>query len=515
MDSIEKTQEGKAVENVFKALAYLKQNDSINKVSTALFSQSIGIVNNSNNIGLREWVYSEVGFYYYSYNHYFEATPYFIKISKMIDSNLEQVDVQSCNVLLKTAFFFETMHQYDKCIDYYKKVLEISKDVDEFKATALWALGNSYLKLDSLVPAKKYFDLASKQALKIGDTLRYAKSLGGLASILDIEGDKVKAEQYFQKDISISKHLKEDRNLMYAQIQLGKFYFADKKYDLAEKVWREAYEISKSKRYLLGYQREILLYLLNIAKISNRDTEELFYRREIDIIDSIIEGRETEDVIRKINWDTTYQSITLELEAEKYVSERVRYQRLLFMSSTGLLLLLVFVVYFFYKRIIKLQMYKYEGKLLEFQFSKISSENKLRETHASLAAYQIYLTEKTDQIEKLEQELLRVKNSSNEYLKEKRPDLEQLLSAHLMTEQSWSMFKEAFKSERKDYFEYVTCNFPDLTESNLRIVLLQKLGLTNQETANLLGVTIEAVKKAKQRLKKRYEEQYDIIFSKE
>ncbi|WP_326388049.1 hypothetical protein [Myroides odoratimimus] len=39
--------------------------------------------------------------------------------------------------------------------------------------------------------------------------------------------------------------------------------------------------------------------------------------------------------------------------------------------------------------------------------------------------------------------------------------------------------------------------------------------LTNQETANILGVTIDAVKKAKQRLKKKYEDDYSALFSKE
>lgn len=514
-DDLEDNEQEKAIENVFKALAYLQQNDSINQVSTELFLQSVELVDKSNNIGLRAWVYSEVGFYYYSYNHYLQAAPYFIKASKLIDSNIDQIDVQSCTVLLKTAFFFETMRKYEMSIEYYKKLLDFTSVTDKHKGAALWSLGNSYLKVDSISQAKKYFTLASEQALKTGDSLRYAKSLGGLAKVWEIQGDKDKAQEYFLKDINLSKVLKEDRNLMYAQIQLGKLYYANQMYEQAEKVWKQAYEISKSKSYLLGYQREISLYLLKIASLNNQDAQELFYRRQIDIIDSIIKLKESDDVIQKINWDTSYQSISWELQAERNNSERVHYQRLFFMSSTGFLLLLVFVGYFFYKRVIDLQMFKYEAKLLNFQFSKISSENKLKQTHASLAAYQVYLIEKTEQIKKLEQELLKIKKSSNLYLKEKRPDLEQLLNSHLMTEQSWSMFKKAFKEEQQDYFHYVTTRFPDLTESNLRIVLLQKLGLTNQEIADLLGVTIDAVKKAKQRLKKKYKEEYHTLFNEE
>ncbi|MDR0196199.1 MAG: tetratricopeptide repeat protein, partial [Myroides sp.] len=218
ISTIKNPEETKAILNVFKALEYQRQHDSLNEVSTSLLLESVDIVNNSANIGLREWVYSEIGFYYYTYNHYIEAAPYFIKISKVIDNNLEQIDVQRCNVLLKTAYFFETIQKYDKCIDYYKKTLETSCKTNKNKGAVLWALGAAYQKIDSIAPAKEYYTLASEQALKVGDTLRYAKSLGGLASILEIEGDKTTAEQYYLEDINISKRLKEDRNQMYAQI---------------------------------------------------------------------------------------------------------------------------------------------------------------------------------------------------------------------------------------------------------------------------------------------------------
>ena len=54
-------------------------------------------------------------------------------------------------------------------------------------------------------------------------------------------------------------------------------------------------------------------------------------------------------------------------------------------------------------------------------------------------------------------------------------------------------------------------DFPDFTESNLRIILLSKLGLSNQDVSSLLGVTIDAVKKAKQRLKKKIGSDYNSI----
>lgn len=512
---IKDNKESKAIENVFKAQQYLNDNDSLNAVSTTLYLESVDIVNKGTNTALKQWVYSEVGFYYYTYAYYYDAAPYFIKISKVIDNDSIVLEIQPTSILMKTAYFFETMKKYDKSINYYKKVLELTVDQDINNSATLWSLGESNLRIDSLSQAENYFLLASKKALAHKDTLRYAKSLGGLALVYQKKGDKDKAISYFKQDIAITKQLNEEKNLMYIQIQLGKFYFENKEYNLAEQSWKEAYTVASSKSYLMGFQSEIIASLLEVTKIQNREQEELSYRRELERLDSLIEDKEGDEVIKEINWKASLDRVNWELEIQKNISEKVKYQRLLLLSIASLLVVIVFIVYFFYKRIIKLQARSYEAKLLDFQLEKVNSEKKLTETHASLASYQIYLTEKTKQIDKLERELYRVKNSSNEFLKDRRPALEELLSSHLMTEESWTMFKATFREEQGEYLEYVSTHFPELTESNLRIVLLQKMGLTNLETANLLGVTIDAIKKAKQRLRKKYGEDYVMIFNQE
>ena len=42
--------------------------------------------------------------------------------------------------------------------------------------------------------------------------------------------------------------------------------------------------------------------------------------------------------------------------------------------------------------------------------------------------------------------------------------------------------------------------------------MLQKLDFNNYEMSNLLGVTIDAIKKSKQRLKKKLGDKYDLLF---
>ncbi len=139
--------------------------------------------------------------------------------------------------------------------------------------------------------------------------------------------------------------------------------------------------------------------------------------------------------------------------------------------------------------------------------------DKLHATHRTLESYRTYLSEKNRQIEQLETEISLARTSEISYLKDNRQQLETLLESHLMTSENWENFKKVFQQEYPKYMRYLQENFPDLTDSNMRIILLTKLELTNQEIGRILAITVEAVKKSKQRLRKKYGDTYELLFS--
>lgn len=81
-----------------------------------------------------------------------------------------------------------------------------------------------------------------------------------------------------------------------------------------------------------------------------------------------------------------------------------------------------------------------------------------------------------------------------------------------MTEENWNKFKLEFQITYPDYYENLLFRYPDLTDSNLRIILLLKLGFSYNETVSLLGITAEAVCKSKQRMKKKFAENEELLF---
>ena len=129
-----------------------------------------------------------------------------------------------------------------------------------------------------------------------------------------------------------------------------------------------------------------------------------------------------------------------------------------------------------------------------------------------MESYAIYLAEKNNQIESLHNEILKIRNSASSNIEQKEQKLQKLLDSHLMTDDNWKTFKNIFTENYPIFYQNLSMSFNDLTESHLRLITLTKIGLTNNEIASLLGISIDAVKKSKQRLRKKFGEKADQIF---
>jgi len=181
-----------------------------------------------------------------------------------------------------------------------------------------------------------------------------------------------------------------------------------------------------------------------------------------------------------------------------------------------LIILVLLVAFFLYqntKKELKTKQLEHHQNVLELELDKIKTEQKLSEAHESLNAQVDYLKDKNIQIKKLKLEIDHIKqSSSSNSLEKKTGKLNSLLESHLMTEGNWNSFKNEFRKEHAEFYRLLEEDFREITDSNKRILLLQKLHFNNNEIAELLGVTPDAIKKSKQRLKKKLGTKFDLLF---
>lgn len=168
---------------------------------------------------------------------------------------------------------------------------------------------------------------------------------------------------------------------------------------------------------------------------------------------------------------------------------------LLYASALVAMLLIVIVVLFYLKQ-------KKERKLLLAEKALVDDE--LRRAEIDLNNFTENLKSKNSLIEEFKNRIehLHLQNVNRDDIE----NMEQMLKAHIMTEESWERFKRLFDKVYPVFFNNLKNKVPcdsNLTATDTRILVLIKLQLSNPEMANLAGITIEGIKKSKQRLRKK------------
>jgi len=73
----------------------------------------------------------------------------------------------------------------------------------------------------------------------------------------------------------------------------------------------------------------------------------------------------------------------------------------------------------------------------------------------------------------------------------------------LKEEDNWENFKNYFEQIHTNFNTTVLEKYPKVTSNDLRLMALLKMNLSSKEIANILNISSEGIKKARQRLRKK------------
>lgn len=496
------------VNKVLQAEAYSKNFDNINHQSVSLYLEALNEAKKINDENLLLYVNTQVGFFYYSYNEYIKAMSFFIKSSNLLDENNIDDLIQPADVYKKNAYFFGSINEHQKSIDYLLKALKFTPSNSESYATFLNNIGSSYYKMGAVENARNYFMKAKEVSLENNNQVRYAKTLGDLALIHFDQKEYQKAIELLQKDIEISIKNKADRNTMYAQILLSKVYVETKNFDKAKQTLALANDYVSSKNYLKSYAYEIAQVNLFIALQTNDVALELQSRRALAELGADIVNKDGKEAIKLVGWETQKEQFNAKLEAEKAKVEKANLKILII---CGIVVFIVVVTFFIVRSIqlrFKNKEAEYQKNMLQYKINHLQSISKLDDYDLTLKSYQSYLFDQNRQMNLIEKELDKL--NSNVVTKDQaKIFLQELLDQQKMSGNNWLALKNTFVKEENDYYNTLLENFPDLSERNLRIVILNKMDLKPAEIALILNIKIDVVNDALQRLRKNFKGRFD------
>ena len=498
--------------NALLANGYASAYDNISKKSKALYQKSIEQANQANNNYLIIWTRLNYVKRLYHYGYYQEMQPVLLELMKVIRQTKESEIINPLETYKTIGWIMQTLSDYPEADYYLKRALKYCKPESVNYAAILDNYGINLYKTRRYQEALKQFHKSGLIALKINDSLRYAKTLGNKALVYEQQKKYVEAISLLKEDIALSERLKESKNKMFASIALSRIYLKNNALTEAEDLINEAGKIATSKSYFRKWELEVVNLKLDLLKRKPNPNEELLVSRRMMVLLDSLKVTDGDDQILHVKWQVQKAKYQ-----QKITQANKQYQKeIIIKNILGILIVLsiltAIVLFFIQKKKQKKHQEAYEQKVTELEEQKQKIEEKFKSSNASLNNQVEYLKNKNIQINQLIKEIETLETSSSSYLEKRSGKLHALLESHLMTEDNWSRFKREFEKEFPEFYQYLLINFPELTDSNKRIIFLQKLGFSNIEISQFLGITPDAVKKAKQRLKKKFGDNQNFLF---
>jgi tetratricopeptide (TPR) repeat protein len=149
--------------------------------------------------------------------------------------------------------------------------------------------------------------------------------------------------------------------------------------------------------------------------------------------------------------------------------------------------------------------------IYRLQVKQKKNKELLNDASARLNYYIENVREKNQLIDRFKQEIeyLNTLPAYNIITKEKEEIADKLKKYSILTEDQWNEFRHLFEKVQKGFFDNLKKKCPDLTPSEQRILALIKLKLSRREMAVMLGIAIDSIKKARQRIRRKLNVQDD------
>lgn len=445
--------------------------------------------------------------YLYHYRDYVIMTPLLLKIMEQLEKAAPEQLILPGESFKKMGWMMQTLADYENAFYYFNLAKKYTAPNTSEYAAILDAIGLNYFRVGKLKEAESYLRQTALLSTKINDKVRYAKALGNLALVKQQQGHLKEAISLVNKDLRISESEKSDQNTLYAAILLAELYLSDKNWNKAEEMLQIAQKLVLSQSYFKKVELKIIKLKLVILQHQNKTNGELPLRRRMTILEDSLKNKDGDMAINESNWMIQKTKFKQKIDKSEVEFKNESHTKNIYAILIILVLLLAFFLFQNTKKELKTKQLEHHQNVLELELEKMKTEQKLSEANESLNAQVDYLKDKNVQIKKLKFEIEQIKQSSSpNSLEKKTGKLNSLLESHLMTEGNWNSFKKEFRKEHPEFYRMLEEDFREITDSNKRILLLQKLNFNNNEIAELLGVTPDAVKKSKQRLKKSWEQ---------
>ncbi|MFD2565579.1 tetratricopeptide repeat protein [Aquimarina rubra] len=387
-----------------------------------------------------------------------------------------------------------SLEDFTKSLEHKKKALSIYRENDDkyYVTVALNDIGNTYYYLKDYDNALEYLKkgLDTANALNLVDIKR--NLLDNLGKTYTATKDYQKALENLNQALKIAEETKQNYRKSEILNNLGTLYNETNKPLKALSTFNEAIDLGKKFKNseALGnsfYNRSDTYLNLKQPQLALTD-----YKQYTTIKDSIFSKEKTQQIeeLRTIyETEKKEQQIQIqknEIELLGAKNKVSNLQRILLALALALALI---AVYAFYQR-------NKRNKL-----AKEKAESDLEFKTKELTTHALHLAKKNEVLNDLKQKAKILKADANA-----DPGYQMLIQTinfDLQDDNNWENFSKYFEQVHKGFNNKAQKLYPNVTKNDLRLMALLKMNLSSKEIANILNISNDGIKKARQRLRKK------------
>jgi len=500
------------------AIEYLFSNPSISQRFSKKglgISESIGfkkgIADAYNLIGIAEL---EKGNFTNALTYYFKAKDYYIELNDSIGI---------ANTLMNSGNAYDHPDDLEKGIDYYLQAITIFKKLNNKKGLgrSYNNIGVNYRELSQLDSALAYNNRSLVIKRELNDSLGMGFSYNNMGLIYKQLGELDLALGYYHSSLKINMKIGNIREQVLNYLNIGDILTLNNRYELAEYNFKQGLHYADSIG-LKKWKAEALGGLSTLEeKRGNYMAAHNYYRQYMDLeIDILKDQRSAEIEQLEVSFEIRKKDAELNLANQELLALKNdrKFQQLLnyiLIIGTVLILIIGYIVIKFQKSKLKKV-----GQLKEAQEKRNQAESenaRLREKdlkkelyfkNKELTSYTINFMKRNELLDELKfitDSIIKSinQNDANDHIIGSLNKLKRIITNNLTADKDWEDFKLYFESVHHDFFTALKYNFPDLTNSDLKLCSLSRLNFNIKETANIMGVSPDSIKKARYRLRKK------------
>jgi tetratricopeptide (TPR) repeat protein len=432
---------------------------------------------------------------------YTEATTHYLKALDYFESVKDTANI--ADIYHNLGMVYKFQRDFKTAIEHFDRAIDFNTSIHNELGVGLAyiAKGSCFRAIKQYDEAEAYY-LQSKEILTKLENTKGLEQVNNFLVLLYIRTNRdEEALALAEHNIERSKRNNEKIPLINNYLSISNIYYKKKEYRTAGKFVDSALRISKKEglrqKTVSAYSKKSRLWY----KLENYKAAYVAYRRFKQHSDSLF-NIETTQKLKELELQYKFEQERKEIEL---TTKSEATQKRMYLVLLVLTLISAGIIGFLLRRNFKNRSKIAQEKLEKEQAQKLLLDEKVRineeETKRLIADNSMRLEFKQELLDQLKTETTNVK--SLEEMKKTMSSLISKLQLQISTESKLSSIQEKIEEVNKGFDSKIREAYPKLTKTDREICALMRLNLSIKEIATIRNSSIDAVKAARYRIRKK------------